>query len=50
MNFRTSYEWGKYLRVDFAITNLLDKFYYQPLCGVNIAGYEAAGSIGRSFG
>lgn len=46
MNLRTSYQWEK-ARLDLGVTNLLDKFYYLPLGGVDYADWKAGGSIGQ---
>jgi len=46
MNLRTSYQWEK-ARLDIGVTNLLDKFYYLPLGGVNYANWKAEGAVGQ---
>ena len=57
LNLRTSYQW-KNLRLDFGITNLLDRFYYLPLGGINydhnltngrLTPFESVAGQGRSF-
>jgi iron complex outermembrane receptor protein len=45
VNLRSSYQWTK-VRIDMSVTNLFDKFYYQPLGGVNYANWNANGAIG----
>ena len=46
VNLRTAYQW-KNLRVDFGISNLLDKFYYLPLGGINFDNYMVSGWSGK---
>jgi iron complex outermembrane receptor protein len=36
VDLRTNYKWSKMVKIDFAITNLLDKQYDLPLGGVNL--------------
>ena len=45
VNLRTGYEW-KFVRLDVGVTNLLNKFYYLPLGGVNFDNYLATGWMG----
>ncbi|MEY4505166.1 MAG: hypothetical protein RL154_1463, partial [Pseudomonadota bacterium] len=49
MDFRTSYDFSNVLRIDFAITNLLDKSYWQPLGGVNIAALNVQTPTAKNF-
>jgi iron complex outermembrane receptor protein len=46
LNLRTAYQMQK-VRLDFSITNLLDKFYNLPLGGVDYADWNAKGAIGE---
>ncbi|CAH2602512.1 TonB-dependent receptor plug domain-containing protein [Rhodovastum atsumiense] len=46
MNLRTSYEWRN-VRLDFAIENLLNQQYYEPLGGVDYADWRATGRVGE---
>jgi iron complex outermembrane receptor protein len=39
LNFRTSYEWENF-RLDFAIENLANTFYYPALGGFYMTGYK----------
>lgn len=57
LNLRTSYQWPN-VRWDAGVNNVMDKFYYQPLGGVNFDNFQASnytaplGSVagpGRAF-
>lgn len=49
MNFKAAYEWNKVLVLELAITNLLDKYYWQPLGGVNIAQHNVQNPTGTTY-
>jgi iron complex outermembrane receptor protein len=44
--FRSSYEWSN-VRLDVGISNLFNRFYYEPLGGVNFDRYLASGWSGK---
>ena len=46
VNLRTSYTFQN-IRLDFAVENLLNQPYYEPLGGVNYANWAAAGQAGQ---
>jgi iron complex outermembrane receptor protein len=35
LNLRSSYQWNN-VRFDFGVNNVFDKFYYEPMGGLNI--------------
>jgi len=45
LNLRTAYQM-KNVRLDMGVTNLFNKYYSLPLGGVDIADWEAGGSVG----
>lgn len=46
VNLRTGYQWRN-VRLDLGITNLLDRFHYLPLGGVDYADWKANGTVGQ---
>lgn len=46
VSLRTSYEWSN-VRLDVGVSNLFNRFYYEPLGGVNFDQYLASGWSGQ---
>jgi iron complex outermembrane recepter protein len=56
VDLRTNYQWSKLVKIDFAVTNLLNKSYDLPLGGINTitsvktsSAKDALNGQGRSF-
>jgi iron complex outermembrane receptor protein len=46
LNVNAGYEW-RHLRLEAGATNLLNRWYYLPLGGVNFDGFQASGWMGQ---
>ena len=46
LNINAGYEW-RHLRLEAGATNLLNRWYYLPLGGVNFDDFQASGWIGQ---
>jgi iron complex outermembrane receptor protein len=46
VNLNAGYEW-RHLRLEAGATNLLNRWYYLPLGGVNLDDFQAGGWMGK---